>query len=193
MSHLRPVPAGPPPDRAAGPVAEFEAIYRSQVGAVTAYFARRTDDPQTAADLTADTFVAAITSFGTFDPARGTARAWVFGIARRVFAQHCEAVTRAKDTVIRLGGHRRLDHDEIAELDARIDTERSGRALVEALASLPEVDREAIELVDLGGLTPKETATALGVSPGALRIRLFRARGKLRKLTGQGPKGAGHE
>ena len=43
-------------------VAEFEALYRANVAAVTAYFARRSADPQTVADLTADTFVAAITS-----------------------------------------------------------------------------------------------------------------------------------
>jgi hypothetical protein len=40
--------------------------------------------PQTVAGLTADTFVQVIVSFGTFDPAKGSARAWVFCIARRV-------------------------------------------------------------------------------------------------------------
>ena len=67
-----------------GATAEFERLYRANVDAVTAYFARRAADPQVVADLTADTFVAAITSFGSFDPRRGTARSWVFGIARRV-------------------------------------------------------------------------------------------------------------
>ena len=49
------------------------------MAAVTAYFARRTTEPQTVADLTTDTFVQAITSFNTFDPRKGTPRAWVFG------------------------------------------------------------------------------------------------------------------
>jgi DNA-directed RNA polymerase specialized sigma24 family protein len=61
--------------------AEFERLYRANVEAVTAYFARRSTDPNVVADLTADTFVTAITSFGSFDPGKGTARAWVFGIA----------------------------------------------------------------------------------------------------------------
>ncbi len=56
-----------------------------------AYFARRSRDPQVVADLTADTFVAVITSFGAFDPRKGTARAWMFGIARRVYASYYEA------------------------------------------------------------------------------------------------------
>jgi len=36
-------------------------------------------------------------------------------------------------------------------------------------------------LVDVDGLTPKEAAAALGVSRGVLRMRLSRARTRLRK------------
>ena len=78
--------SGPAP-QGSGPadrLAEFEALYRANVAAVTAYFARRSADPQNVADLTADTFVQVITSFATFDPRKGTPRAWVFGIARRI-------------------------------------------------------------------------------------------------------------
>jgi len=76
----RPAPQGSgPADR----VSEFEALYRANVAAVTAYFARRSAEPRTVADLTADTFVQAITSFVTFDPRKGTPRAWVFGPAPR--------------------------------------------------------------------------------------------------------------
>jgi sigma-70-like protein len=79
----RPAPRGSgPADR----VPEFEVLYRANVAAVTAYFARRSADPQTVAGLTADTFVQAIMSFATFDPRKGTPRAWVFGIARRICA-----------------------------------------------------------------------------------------------------------
>jgi RNA polymerase sigma-70 factor (ECF subfamily) len=152
---------------------------------VSAYFARRTADPQTVADLTADTFVEAITSFPTFDPRRGNARGWLFGIARRVFAQHCERASRGRDTVQRLSGHRDLDVDEATELVVRIDAERDSRALVAGLAALPPADRDAIELVDIVGLDRKEAAAALGITLGALRIRLFRARGKLRKAAGE--------
>lgn len=182
-----PVPVHPPPVTPAARA--FEAIYQAEFDVVMAYFARRTADPQTAADLTSDTFVAAITSFGTFDRNRGTARAWLLGIARRVFAQHCEFVARGRDVVVRMNGRRGLSGDEIDDLVGRIDAERKGRELIAALASLAPVDREAIELVDLVGMTPKEAAAVLGVSSGALRIRLFRVRGKIRDLAasrGQG-------
>lgn len=84
--------------------------------------------------------------------------------------------------MLRVAGHRSLAEDETDELVARIDAERDGRALIEALAELPPIDREALELVDIAGLTPKEAAHTLGIAAGALRIRLFRARNKLRKV-----------
>ena len=165
--------------------AEFERLYRAQVDAVTAYFARRSADPQTVADLTADTFVAAITSFGSFDPKRGSGRAWLFGIARRVYAGHCEARSRQHERVARLAGRRELEPDQVAELLDRIDAEREGRALVTALRALPAPDRSLVELVDLDGLTPKQAAAALGLSAGAARMRLMRARARLRRTTDQ--------
>src|SRR5580693_7259849 len=70
-------------------LAEFEQVYRGNVDVVMAYFARRCAEPQTVADLTSETFVRAIGAFGSFDPRRGSPRAWLFGIAGNVFAQHC--------------------------------------------------------------------------------------------------------
>jgi RNA polymerase sigma-70 factor (ECF subfamily) len=165
-----------------GAAAEFERLYRANVEAVTAYFARRSADPHVVADLTADTFVTAITSFGSFDPGRGTARAWVFGIARHVYAAYCEAYGHQQDRLARLAGRRDLEPDQVEELLDRIDAERAGRDLVTGLGLLPDRDRALVELVDLAGLRPKEAAAALGLTPGATRMRLMRARAQLRKL-----------
>jgi RNA polymerase sigma factor (sigma-70 family) len=151
------------------------------VAAVTAYFARRTTEPQTVADLTTDTFVQAITSFSTFDPRKGTPRAWVFGIARRIYAAHCEAHRQQRSRVERLSGRRELAPDEVGELIDRIDAERAGRELVTMLTTLPAADRAVVELVDLAGLQAKEAAQVLGIAPGTLRMRLMRARARLRK------------
>jgi RNA polymerase sigma factor (sigma-70 family) len=163
-----------------GAAAEFERLYRANVAAVTAYFARRSTDPHTVADLTAETFVTAITSFGSFDPGRGTARAWVFGIARHVYAAHCEAYGQQQDRLLRLAGRRDLEPDHVGELLDRIDAERAGRDLVTGLSLLSGRDRQVVELVDLAGLRPKEAAAVLGVTPGAVRMRLMRARAQLR-------------
>jgi len=195
VSQLKPSSPNSPPSRLApqgsGPadrgVAEFEALYRANVAVVTAYFARRSTEPQTVADLTADTFVQVITSLGTFDPRKGTSRAWVFGIARRVYAAHCQAHSQQRSRVERLAGRRELAPDEVGDLIDRIDAERAGRALVSGLTTLPAADRAVVELVDLAGLEPKEAARVLGVAPGTLRMRLMRARARLRKAAGPDP------
>jgi RNA polymerase sigma factor (sigma-70 family) len=165
----------------AAAIAEFERLYRENVGAVTAFFARCSADPQLVADLTADTFVAVISHYESFDSRKGTARAWMFGIARNVYAAHCETSSRQQHKAERLAGRRELDTDQIDELLDRIDAERAGRDLVAGLAALSDKDRAVIELVDIAGLTPKEAAAALGLAPGTVRMRLLRTRARLRK------------
>lgn len=160
---------------------EFERIYRSNVGAVTAFFARRRSDPQTVADLTSETFARAIGSFGTFDRRRGSPGGWLLGIARRVYAQHCANEAANRTALARFGARLVLDDEELEELAARIDAQQVGRRLLERCARLSALEREAIELVALAGLSPREAAAVLGVSAGVVRARLFRARAALRE------------
>jgi RNA polymerase sigma-70 factor (ECF subfamily) len=82
--------------------------------------------------------------------------------------------------VAALAARRPLGEDEIEELAARIDAERVGRELIAELQGLPERERVAFELVDIASLTTREAASVLGIAPGALRVRLFRARRRLR-------------
>jgi RNA polymerase sigma-70 factor (ECF subfamily) len=160
---------------------EFEQVYLRNVHVLMGYFARRCRDPQTVADLTSETFVRAVDGFAKFDPGKGSDRAWLFGIAAHVFARYCEQAADGRDAVARLGGYRPLDQDEIEDVAERIDAEREGAALMRRFAWLPAVERAAIELVDLEGLTPQEAAMALGVSRVAFRKRLSRARSRLRE------------
>ena len=122
-----------------------------------------------------------IASFGTFDASRGSVRPWIFGIARRVYARHCELRSQQSDKLARLAGRRELGPDEVGELLDRIDAERAGRRLVTELTSLPVQDRLLVELVDMTGLESKEAASVLGMSHGAARMRLMRVRARLRK------------
>ena len=52
----------------------------------------------------------------------------------------------------------------------------------ELLASLPQTLREPLVLTKLGGLTGREAAQQLGVSEAALKVRVHRAMGKLKKM-----------
>lgn len=160
---------------------EFERVYRDNVGPISAYFARRCAEPQTVADLTSETFVRGAAGFARFDARRGSPRAWLFGIAGRVFASHCAAHADGVEMALRMAGDRPLPSEEIDDLADRIDAQREGRELLERCARLSAGERSAIELVDIAGLTPKEAADAVGVSGVVLRKRLSRARYRLRK------------
>ena len=105
----------------------------------------------------------------------------MFGIARHVYAAHCEAYSQQQHKLQRLAGRRELDQDQVEELLERIDAERAGRGLIAELAMLPERERAVIELVDVAGLQPKDAATVLGLTPGTVRMRLMRARARLRR------------
>lgn len=170
----QPQPAG------SGTRLDFEHVYRVNVGSVAAFFARRCRDPQEVADLTSQTFVEAIRSAHTY-AGRGTPRAWLIAIARTVYAKRCAENSNGSELVAALGGQLELAQDEVEDLAARIDAQRDGRELLARARSLSAIEREAIELVDLIGLTPGEAASVLGVSANALRVRLFRAHSGLRK------------
>jgi RNA polymerase sigma-70 factor (ECF subfamily) len=173
---MRPEPGG------AGGLAGsgFESVYRAHVGAVGRFFARRSTDPQTVADLTSETFVRAMSSIHTFE-GRGSVRAWLLAIARAVYAQQQQALADGRVVLDCLSGDVMLQDDELDDLVDRIDAQRAGRELLERITRLPEVERSAIELVALEGMPARDAARVLGVSPGALRVRLFRARARLRK------------
>jgi RNA polymerase sigma-70 factor (ECF subfamily) len=169
---------------APGRLGEFERIYRAEFGSIVGYFARRYEDPQLVADLAADTFVAAIQAYRTLDPASISPRAWTIGLARRVNARYQESDPRTEDPERRRSLQGLLDRAERKELMWQIDIERSSRGLIERLQAMSRLDREAIELVDLCELSGAEAARELGISAGALRVRLVRSRARLRREGG---------
>ncbi|MFT3866618.1 MAG: RNA polymerase sigma factor [Solirubrobacterales bacterium] len=159
----------------------FEAFYRENVEGVQRFVARRVDDRDRVADLTAEVFLAAITSASRYQGRLGTPQAWLYGIARVTVAadQRKRGRERARDQRIR--GSALIEDDDIARLDARIDAEARSRELYAAMDQLPDGERAVLELVVLDGLSVSEAAAAIGVRPVTARVRLHRARRKLRE------------
>ncbi|GAB3998534.1 RNA polymerase sigma factor [Nocardioides marmoraquaticus] len=154
----------------------FEAFYRAHVDDVQSYVARRVDDAATAADLTADVFLAVVARAHTHDPALGSARMWVFGIARSVVAGERRRSARHARAVSRVSGRRLMQGDAYDAVVGRLDAEREARVLHRRLEQLPRALREVMELVGLDGLDVGEAAAVLGIRPGTARVRLHRAR-----------------
>ena len=65
----------------------FAALYRHFERPVLAFFLRCTGRPELAADLTAETFAAALESVARYDADRGRCDQWLFGIARNVLGK----------------------------------------------------------------------------------------------------------
>lgn len=158
----------------------FEAFYREQVEDLQRFVARRVGDRERAADLTAEIFLAAIESAHRYRPRRGAPKAWLYGIARIVVASDRRQRGREQVRTERLRGHALLDEDDGARMDARIDAVAQSRRLYEAMDRLSEGERAVLELVALDELGLAEAAAAAGVRPVTARVRLHRARRKLR-------------
>jgi RNA polymerase sigma-70 factor (ECF subfamily) len=158
---------------------EYDRLYRQTVGAVLAYFARRSSDPQIVADLTSETFERAAGAFRDLDARKSSARAWLFGIAAEVDAVRSVPPSDGSQADAVAAVRVPLEGSEVAELAAKIDAEHTGRELLAHCGRLSALDRHAIELVELAGLTPEEAAAALGVYTVVLRTRLARARSRL--------------
>lgn len=154
----------------------FEEFYRRHVDRITRFVARRVDDPHTAADLTADVFVAAIHSAEAFRPEKGNEEAWLFGIARNVVSAERRRAAREADSTGRVAGRRLLDSDDIARMEERIHAEDQARRLLGSMAALPDGERQVIELVAVDQFSVTEAAAALGIRKVTARVRLHRAR-----------------
>ena len=148
----------------------FETFYDETQAPVLAFVLRRTERAEDAADVVAETFLVAWRRLDEL-PA-GAERLWIYGVARRVLANH------------RRGERRRLRlADQLREeLAVRMpQTPPSGELaeLAAAFRTLPEGDREVLMLEAWEQLSSVEIAAVLGCSRNAARIRLHRARKRL--------------
>lgn len=158
----------------------FEAFYREHVEELQRFVARRVGDRERAADLTAEIFIAAIDSAHRYRPRRGTPKAWLYGIARVLVANDRRRRGREQAREQRFRGSALIDEEDAARMDARIDAAAQSRCLYAAMDRLPEAERGILELIALDELTVAEAAAAVGVRPVTARVRLHRARRKLR-------------
>jgi len=151
-------------------------FYDRHARALLAYFARRTGDPESAADLTAETFAAAIIARRRFRPGPEPASAWLFGIARHKLADF-QRRGCAEDRALRRLGVQRPALD--AE-DAQIIELMADEVSTQLLAQLPEDERTAVRAHVLEGREYAEIAAAAVISEPAARMRFSRGLGRLR-------------
>ena len=154
--------------------AAFEALYRSSRDDVYAYVTGLLRDRSAAEDVTAAAFERAYRRAASFNPARGTMRAWLFGIARNA----------ALDELRRRKRHVEMTDEPAAEAappeeEAEVAMRRA--ALRQAMEKLSARERELVALKFFAGLSTAEIASVISVSESAAAMRVHRTIEKLRR------------
>jgi RNA polymerase sigma-70 factor (ECF subfamily) len=155
----------------AGDEEAFAEIYRLTASAIRRYVGRWID-PSRTSDVTQETFLQMHKARRTYRPELPF-RPWLYAIARHVAQQALRTHARkaGRETAVDAFP----DHQHPS-------TEQAGSKRLEieqALVTLPEDQREAFWLSEVEGLTSVEISKITGVSEGAIRVRLHRARKRL--------------
>jgi RNA polymerase sigma-70 factor (ECF subfamily) len=154
--------------------ARFEELYAETRVPVLAYLLRRTASPEDAADLLADVYLVAWRRIGDV-PGGAEARLWLFGVARRLLANYRRGTRTQMAAAAAVVESLRVTVSEPAPLDPRAE------AVSNALAMLGAADRELLTLSAWEDLSPAQIAVVVGRPVGVVRVRLHRARRRLRE------------
>jgi RNA polymerase sigma-70 factor (ECF subfamily) len=148
----------------------FAELYRRVAAPVFGLVSKVVRNPSQAEEVAQEVFVELWRTASRFDPARGTARAWIMTCAHRRAVDRVRAAERAarRDD---LAGRRDQGrpYDEVAE---QVETTLEREHVRRSLAALTELQREAVVLAYYGGYTNREIAELLGVPSGTVRTRL---------------------
>jgi RNA polymerase sigma-70 factor, ECF subfamily len=146
--------------------AQFEALFRETRAALLGYLTRRAP-AEDAADLLADVYLVAWRRRADL-PRGEERRLWLFGVARRLVADHHRSAAVRADV-----------EGAVVPVEPRGDDDPRGVAVRAALETLGDLDRELVTLTTWEGLSPAEAARVVGITAGTARVRLHRARARL--------------
>jgi RNA polymerase sigma-70 factor, ECF subfamily len=146
---------------------DFESFARSHYADILAYLRSRTRNSDAAFDLAQETFLEAYRHRGSFDPGRGDARMWLFGIARNVSAY----AARRGATLPRLEALA-----EAAWVDPRPSEDARLTALDRCLEALSPRTREILRMLYQDSFNYAEISERLGLGLSAVKVAASRAR-----------------
>ena len=153
---------------ARGDQAAFEAVYDQLAGPVYGLARKVLRDPAQSEEIAQEVLLEVWRTASRFDPAKGSAVAWVMTIAHRraVDRVRSENATSLREQKVLPGP---VTGDDVAELvETALDRQRVRRCL----GTLTTVQAEAIKLAYYGGYTYAQTAELLGVALGTVKTRI---------------------
>jgi RNA polymerase sigma-70 factor (ECF subfamily) len=159
---------------------DFGRFYDRYVASLLAFFQRRTHDPEAAADLTAETFAAALVARGHYQVRATPAAAWLFAIAHHKLADYRRRGS-AEDRM-----RRRLGMEPVAVSEEDVEMVRwlGEEVAVAMVADLPPDQRDAIRAHVLEDRDYAEIAHGGQLSEATVRKRVSRGLQVLRDRVG---------
>lgn len=157
------------------PRENFEQLFRDTRADLLAYVLRRSRNAEDAADVLAETYLIAWQKLEKV-PKGERARLWLFGVARNLLMKGASRRHSANALAERLANELR----SAGPIHLPVEDERRD-ALCRVLAALSVRDREILTMTAWEGLTPKQVARVMGTSANVVRVRLHRARARLKR------------
>jgi RNA polymerase sigma-70 factor, ECF subfamily len=159
----------------------FTAFYDRYASLVYPLIIRIVRERADAADVVQEVFWETWRTASSYDPARGTPEAWLLTRARTRAIDRVRAVRRRGETFVASAADGEPGLPPPSAADAAERAEDRG-LLQGALAQLPDVQREVIELAYIAGLTQTEIAERLRQPLGTVKTRIRLALGRLREV-----------
>jgi RNA polymerase sigma-70 factor (ECF subfamily) len=167
-----------------GDEAAFAQLYDATAARAFGLAVRVVRDPAQAEEVSQEAFLEIWRTASRFDPAKGSAVSWILTLVHRKSVDRvrsAEASTR-RDTTYHQGSQA-VDHDSTAEA---AQASMEARRVRQAMGSLTEVQREALELAYFKGYTHTEVAAMLDLPVGTAKTRIRDGLIRLRDTMGVG-------
>ena len=166
----------------------FGMLFERHAEPMLGFFARRTLDAESAAELVAETFAEAFASRFRFRDEGVDGAGWLYGIGKHLLSRYFRAGAVEARARRRLGmPERTVSDDDYERIEELIDFERFGETLAEAMSTLPEEQREAVHLRAVDGRSYREVATELGCTEPTARMRVSRGLRRIATLIETNP------
>ncbi len=165
---------------ARGDAAAFGALFEQVGPSVFGVVRRVIRDPAQSEEVTQDVLLEVWRTAFKFDPARGSAMAWVMTLAHRRAVDRVRSVQKETERELRTATAEIPYDDVIEAVESSLDRERVRRCL----NSLTELQRESVTLAYYNGYTYGQVAGLLGVPTGTVKTRMRDALIRLRDCLG---------
>ena len=160
----------------------FAELYDTLSARVFGLILRVLVDRSQSEEVLQEVFLEIWQSAARFTPNRGQGRSWVLTIAHRRAVDRVRSSQSSVDRDVR-AGFRDMDvaYDAVSE---KVEMKIEGRRVVDALAALPEAQKEALTLAYFGGYSQSEIATLVGAPLGTIKTRMRDGLSRLRMEMG---------